>query len=134
MDILQAINCDWKIISLIASENTTDGDIPSSTEKGLSLLKHLSRPGVLNIWKQTELLLTCMIQTLEQKAEGHLSNIVSIVSSKATQVMSLLYWKKKKLLINQEVSPLPEDNIRLLCPTFCVSQNFKFPLDFLWWT
>lgn len=67
MDILQAINCDWKIISLIASENTTDGDIPSSTEKGLSLLKHLSRPRVLNIWKQTELLLTCMIQTLEQK-------------------------------------------------------------------
>lgn len=49
MDILQAINCDWKIISLIASENTTDGDIPSSTEKGLSLLKHLSRPRVLNI-------------------------------------------------------------------------------------
>lgn len=67
-----------------------------------------------------------MIQTLEQKAEGHLSNIVSIVSSKATQVMSLLYWKKKKLLINQEVSPLPEDNIRLLCPTFCVSQNFPW--------
>lgn len=111
--ILQAVSCAWKIISPRASETPTDTVIFQVALRRdechcIGLTQNVSGPSGLSIWRETRLLLiSWAIQVLEEAAARHLSNSVSIVSSKAPQLVSLLNWKKKTLLTSQEVDSLP---------------------------
>lgn len=108
--VLQAINCSWKIISLRASETPTD----------IVIFQIALRRVMFTVWvwhemfrgpacedpKTTGLLLIWQAIHTPGKAAGRqLSNSVSIVSSKAPQLVSLLNWKKKRkcLLIRRSI-------------------------------